>query len=555
MDKKKKIGIAAILAVVLALGIGTFLWSRGSADREQEKLDLAVKYLIQNDYEKAILAFNEAIKIDPKEVKAYQGLARVYTLQGKYDEAKAAYDRGLSAVEQDKQPVLRLGLAGMYVDNNQLSQAEKAFQEIKNANKNGLEAYWGLAIVYQQQGDNAKAEAILRQAVEQNPNEYRAYNTLALFLMQNRKPAAAYNNLLKSLTLEINQQEAYLILSELYKVPWGDMESKPEPASNQQVADMLEFHSYYTSEDYQEVVSSYKTKVGQNAGNQKGKILAAIAMIKTGDRSVAENLVKQLLEEKLSDWLLSDLARYYQIAGDNEKAKATALKALQANATDLEAIALLQSLNTGQEKLYAAQYLLYNWKPVDKVKEELHTRSLPFVETVKESKPVQNNKPAEQSSALITPPKGLNEDFQETYLGVIKAYDKQEDVIKKMGQPLQKQTFNSYSPVEVFIYNGLEITFKDGYVEGILSTSPQYVNWEGIRVGDSPSKIVEKYGQLDINNPAVDKEHISYSNNDSLESYVQVNRVAFQGLTQCLRFYIRNDQILGIKIFVVFGED
>ncbi|MEQ8174792.1 MAG: tetratricopeptide repeat protein [Syntrophomonadaceae bacterium] len=419
MDKKKIIGIAAILAVVLALSIGTFLWSRGSADRELEKLDLAVKYLSENDYEKAILAFNEAIKIDPKEVKAYQGLARVYTLQGRYDEAKAAYDRGLSAVEQDKQPALRLGLAGMYVDNNKLSQAEKAFQELKNANKNCLEAYWGLAIVYQQQGDNAKAEAILRHAVEQNPNEYRAYNTLALFLMQNRKPAAAYNNLVKSLTLEINQQEAYLVLSELYKVPWGDMESKPEPVSNQQVADMLEFHSYYTSEDYQKAVSSYTTKVGQNAGNQKGKILAAIAMIKTGDKSAAENLVKQLVGEKLNDWLLSDLARYYQIAGDNEKAKAAALKALQANGTDLEAIALLQNLNTGQEKIYAAQYLLYNWKPVVKVKEELRLKSLPIP-----GNEVQPKAPEKESNLLsleyFVP--NVNEQFTYRYTGDV-AYD------------------------------------------------------------------------------------------------------------------------------------
>lgn len=552
MDKKK-IGIIAVLAVVLAIGIGAFLWSRGAADRAQEKLDLAVKYISENDFDKAILAYNEAVKIDSKEVKAYQGLARVYTLQGKYDDAKASYERGLSSVEQDKQTTLRLGLAGMYIDNSQLDLAEKAFQEIKNTNKGCLEAYWGLAIVYQQQGDNAKTEAMLKQAVEQNPNEYRAYNTLAIFLMQNQKSDDAFNNLVKSLTLEINQQEAYLILGDLYKGRWGELPNKIAVLSDRQAADMLEFYSYYALEDYQKAVDSYKTKVGQQGGNQKGRILGAIAMIKTGDKTGAEVLIKQVIGERLNDWLLSDLARYYQISGDNEKARVAALKALQANGTNLEAIALLQNLNTGQEKLYAAQYLMYNWKPLGKVKEELQTKSLPIAGIIKDS---SISKAAEPIS-IIAPPKGLNEKFEETYLGVVKVSDKKEDVINKMGQPLRKGTTNTqYGPAEIYHYNGLAVQFMDGYVESILSTSPLYLNWEGIRVGDPRSKIVEKYGRLDLNNPAVDKEHINYDNSGgSKESYVQVNRVLSGGGTQCFRFYVRSNQIVGIRVFVVAGMD
>lgn len=367
----KKIGIVAALAVVLALGVGTFLWSRGSADRVQEKLDLAVKYISENEFDKAILAYNDAVKINPKEVKAYQGLARVYTLQGKYDDAENAYERGLAAVEPDKQVAIRLGLAGMYIDRNQLEQAEKSFQGIKNINKNCLEAYWGLAMVYQQQGDNTKAEAMLKQAIEQNPNEYRAYNTLALFFKQNQKTDDAFNNLVKSLTLEINQQEAYLVLSDLYEGSWNKLQARLTTVTNQQVSAMLEFYMNYACGDNPKALNGYKSKLNGQSGNHKARILAAIAMFKTGDKTGAQNLIDQVIKENVNDWLLSDLATYYKIAGDNEKAKATALKALQGNGTNLEAIAILQNLNTGQEKLYAAEYLLYNWKPVGKVKEEL----------------------------------------------------------------------------------------------------------------------------------------------------------------------------------------
>ncbi|MEQ8174801.1 MAG: tetratricopeptide repeat protein [Syntrophomonadaceae bacterium] len=368
---KKKISIITGLIVVFILAIGAGLWSRGSADRAQEKLDLGVKYISENDFDKAILAYNDAIKIDPKQVKAYQGLARVYTLQSKYDEAKAAYDKGVAAVAMNDQNTLRLGLAGMYIDKGQLPDAEKAFQEIINGSQNCLEAYWGLAMVYQKQSDNSKAEATLRQAVAKYPDDYRCYNTLALFLKQNNKADDAFNNIVKSLSIELNQQEAYLILTDLYKGRWTELQTKLSTVSNQQISGMLEFYMYYASADYPKVVNAYKTKLSGQSGNYKARILSAIAMFKSGDKSGSETLIKQVLNEKFNDWLLSDVASYYQVAGDNEKARLSAIKAIQANGTNLEAVALLHKMNTGDEKKYATEYLLYNWKPVAKAKEDL----------------------------------------------------------------------------------------------------------------------------------------------------------------------------------------
>ncbi|MEN6391163.1 MAG: DUF5050 domain-containing protein [Syntrophomonas sp.] len=374
---KFKVLFGAVLALIL-MGGGFWGWHNyGTEARVQAKLDLAVKYLSENDYEKAILAFNDAIKIDPKEVKAYQGLARVYTIQGKYDEARSTYDKGLVAVAAEKKQTLQIGLAGMYIDQGQLDKAEQAFQELANTNKNCLEAYWGLAMVYQQKGDNSKAEAILRKCIENNPNEYRAYNTLALFLKHNNKADDAFNSLVKSLSLETNQQEAYLVLSDMYKGRWNELQSKTSSISDQQAAAMLQFYGYYASGDYHKAVTNYNERLSQQTGNQKARLLAAIATLKLGDKPGAEALIKQLAKEKLNEWLLSDLAGYYMEAGDKSKAKEYALKALKANPTNLEAIALLQTIDSEDAKasIYTAQALLYNWKPVIKVKEELQAMS------------------------------------------------------------------------------------------------------------------------------------------------------------------------------------
>lgn len=76
--KKAQIIIGALLAIVLAAG-GFWGWLGYSSEaRVQAKLELAIKHLSENDYEKAILEFNEAIKIDPRNIEARVGLAQAY---------------------------------------------------------------------------------------------------------------------------------------------------------------------------------------------------------------------------------------------------------------------------------------------------------------------------------------------------------------------------------------------------------------------------------------------------------------------------------------------
>ncbi|MDH7579026.1 MAG: tetratricopeptide repeat protein [Bacillota bacterium] len=190
--------IGSIMAFVLVAGGFWGWWSHGTEARVQAKLDLAVKYLSENKFKEAILAYNDAIKIDPKEVKAYQGLAKTYTLQGKYDEAKATYERGVAAVSPEDKLLLRLGLAGMYIDKGDLQEAERYFQGIIDENKTCVAAYQGLAMVYQQQGDKDKARAILEQGVKENAGDYRAYNALARFNANSGEQDKALANIVKS---------------------------------------------------------------------------------------------------------------------------------------------------------------------------------------------------------------------------------------------------------------------------------------------------------------------------------------------------------------------
>jgi tetratricopeptide (TPR) repeat protein len=61
-----------------------------------ELLDLGEKYLRELDYEQAIVQFTKLIEIEPKNARAYTGLADAYTALGRTDEAIAILERGLA---------------------------------------------------------------------------------------------------------------------------------------------------------------------------------------------------------------------------------------------------------------------------------------------------------------------------------------------------------------------------------------------------------------------------------------------------------------------------
>ena len=78
----------------------------------QEHLDLGQKYLLDGNYEQAIIEFNKVIEIEPKNVDAYLGLAEAYVAAGDYDSAISVLEKGYAETEnqalQDKINELRV---------------------------------------------------------------------------------------------------------------------------------------------------------------------------------------------------------------------------------------------------------------------------------------------------------------------------------------------------------------------------------------------------------------------------------------------------------------
>lgn len=92
---KKKIGmIAAIVILILAAFLAPVIKQRNMQKRFEEQMDLGNRYLLEQNYEAAIVAFGKAIEIDPRQAESYRKMAEAYVGLGDYENAVLTLEKG-----------------------------------------------------------------------------------------------------------------------------------------------------------------------------------------------------------------------------------------------------------------------------------------------------------------------------------------------------------------------------------------------------------------------------------------------------------------------------
>lgn len=99
------IGVIVVVLIALIAGIGISIYNT-PANRLSRQLDLGNIYLEEQQYEEAIVAFEEAIAIDDRCLEAYVGGIGAYRGLGSTEGLTAFYDRALSAVDRMKESEL-----------------------------------------------------------------------------------------------------------------------------------------------------------------------------------------------------------------------------------------------------------------------------------------------------------------------------------------------------------------------------------------------------------------------------------------------------------------
>lgn len=90
---------------VMLISICVFLIAacgKSTEEKWQEQYDLGMKYLDEQNYEEAIVAFTAALEIDPKQVDAYIALSDIYTVLNDIGSQRAILEQGIKATEDEE---------------------------------------------------------------------------------------------------------------------------------------------------------------------------------------------------------------------------------------------------------------------------------------------------------------------------------------------------------------------------------------------------------------------------------------------------------------------
>lgn len=96
--ENKKYFVAAALAIasIIVIFIVVIVQKINSQKRFDEQMDLGNRYLSEENYEAAVVAFNKAIEIDPRNAEAYSKAAQAYAGMGDYEGAIQVLEKGIA---------------------------------------------------------------------------------------------------------------------------------------------------------------------------------------------------------------------------------------------------------------------------------------------------------------------------------------------------------------------------------------------------------------------------------------------------------------------------
>lgn len=90
--------IKLCLVMVIAICVNTAC-AKSKEMNYQDYLDLGQKYLAEANYEQAIVAFSKVLELEPKALKAYEGLASAYINTENYEKAQDVLRNGIAVYE------------------------------------------------------------------------------------------------------------------------------------------------------------------------------------------------------------------------------------------------------------------------------------------------------------------------------------------------------------------------------------------------------------------------------------------------------------------------
>jgi tetratricopeptide (TPR) repeat protein len=146
---------------------------------------LGTVYYLMDRFNESFNAHQEAIRINPRNLYAYYGLGDTCRKQGRYEEAIKYFKEAIKLNPDDSRSYD--GLALVYFDICNYDEAIRWYKEAMKRDPKNTNVYYGMGRVYEALGDYGEAEKLQQEAIRINSNEFRSYEGLGnIYRKQNK---------------------------------------------------------------------------------------------------------------------------------------------------------------------------------------------------------------------------------------------------------------------------------------------------------------------------------------------------------------------------------
>jgi tetratricopeptide (TPR) repeat protein len=164
-------------------------------------------YLETGDYAQAVEFFTNAIGLDPRLFRAYQGRAEAYLHRGQFDKAVEEFTRMIELQPHRHSAFGNRGLA--YLKLRNLDEAIHDFSHVIQYYPDDALAYYNRGNAYSDKGDSVAALRDYTEAVRLRPNFARAFNNRGLLHLAEKNYELALADFSKAVELDSSYDFAY----------------------------------------------------------------------------------------------------------------------------------------------------------------------------------------------------------------------------------------------------------------------------------------------------------------------------------------------------------
>jgi tetratricopeptide (TPR) repeat protein len=167
-----------------------------------------VAYAKSNRYDKAIEDFNKAVELNPLDAKAYSNRGTVYVEINEHERAIEDYNKAIE-LNPNFARVLYYNRGNVYAKINEHERAIEDYNKAIELNPNFAKVYYNRGNTYARLNEHERAIEDYSKAIELNPNDAEAYNNRGIAYYGLNQHERAIEDYSKAIELNPNDAEAY----------------------------------------------------------------------------------------------------------------------------------------------------------------------------------------------------------------------------------------------------------------------------------------------------------------------------------------------------------